>query len=563
MSRTCPSCSATVSPRSRFCPACGKDLPPAPETESATHPSQGSSPPPETVATQVSRPSGSGDSAPAAATASLRSVGAVSSSSASNPPSAPPAPPPPAVAPAAPDPTPAYPAAMFRRSRAPFGPELCPIEVSLNFCHVLVAGHATTVELKVALGDPTPVENLRLDFESRCFQGILSANWRRLAPGPGAKKMLEIEPLRPGNFLLQVSAVWESAGAQFSYRGQRSLKVLQAPDTGNIQISFGDLQSNAGTGANQGLGADYGDININNLLGGLKTLNDLLELELPEKFQPVPLELDYEVSRTAVDVSARRAGESLRIPPSLAATVAPATACNFELVNGTAPLLPFRLVARPQFRIGRARGEADFVAWVLPRNEANDERSKRVSKIHVIAEVAGDGILVRDNESANGSVLDGHPLDPVGVKAGQRDRLVLGAAVEIELARFAPAREGEPPIANLRAWSGPAFPAPAVRGALRCEVIADAPQPLNSLWLFTDAAFGTSRSNPLALDDLQLAEIQGRFYHYRGCFWIETLADNSAVQLDRLTLRPGEIAPLATGQQLRLGSRTWRVKLEA
>ncbi len=452
---------------------------------------------------------------------------------------------------------------MLRRSRAPFGPELCPIEVSLNFFHILVAGHATTIQLKVALGDPVPVENLRLDFESRCFQGILSAHWRRLAPGPGAQKMLEIEPLRPGNFLLQVSAVWESAGAQFAYRGQRSLKVLQAPDTGNIQISFGDLQSNAGTGANQGLGAEYGDINIHNLLGGLKTLNDLLELELPEKFQPVPLELDYEVSRTAVDVSARRAGETLRIPPPLAATVAPATACNFELINGAAPLLPFRLVARPQFRIGRARGEADFVAWVLPRNEANDERSKRVSKVHVIAEVAGDGILVRDNESANGSVLDGHPLDPVGVKAGQRDRLVLGGAVEIDLARFAPAREGEPPIANLRAWPGPAVPPPALRGAIRCEVISTEPQPLNSLWLFTDAAFGTSRSNPLALDDLQLAEIQGRFYHFRGCFWVETLADNSAVQLDRLTLRPGEIAPLATGQQLRLGSRTWRVKLEA
>src|SRR5690606_23587878 len=99
-------------------------------------------------------------------------------------------------------------------------------------------------------------------------------------------------------------------------------------------------------------------------------------------------------------------------------------------------------------------------------------------------------------------------------------------------------------------------------GAVRFEVVADETQPLNALWLLSDASFGTSRSNAIPLADDALGEVQGRFHHYRGAFWIEALAENSAVQLDHLTLRPGEIAPLATGQRLRIGSRTWRLKLE-
>jgi hypothetical protein len=434
--------------------------------------------------------------------------------------------------------------------------------MAINFSHMLVAGHATTFDVRLTNAEHQPLENIEISIESRGLNGQVGATWRRLVPGQSPIKMVEVEPARAGNFVLQIAAGWEAGGQRFAYRGQRPLRILQTPDAGNIQISIGDIQSNAGTGANQGLGADYGEVNISNLLGGIKTLNDLLELDLPEKFHPVPLELDYELSRQAIDLNARRSGEALHIPGAFLATVSPGTLCHFEPADGPSPAVPFRLVARTQFRLGRARAEADFVAWVFPRNEANDERSKRVSKINALLEARADGLHIRDNASSNGSALDGHPLDAAGTALERRGRVMLGGAVEIDIARFDSGRPGEPPVANHRQWNGPGQPAVPARGAVRCEVLAETSQPLNAVWLLTDAAFGTSRSNPVIFDWPELAEIQGRFHHYRGCFWIENLAEGGLVRVDQHTLRPGDLVPLATGQQIRLGSRMFRVRIE-
>ena len=546
MSRTCPTCQIPVSPRSRFCPGCGASLPPQTETtgsESA-----------QTIATP----------SPQAATVSLTSASGKSVSVA-------PPPPVPTPAPAEPRPEPPNPApatvavasnAPFRRTRAPFGPEECQLEIAVNFSRMLVSGHSTTLEFRIASQAPQPLENLQINLESRGLSAPVSINLRRLAAGQSPVKILEVEPARAGNFVLQVGATWESAGQQFAYRGQRPMRVLQVPESGNIQISIGDIQSNSGTGANQGLGGDRGDVRIDNLLGGIKTLNDLLELELPEKFHVIPLELDYELSRTALDGQRRRTGEALRIPPNLLTTVNPGTVCLFESADNTESQLPFRLVAQPQFRLGRARAEADFITWVLPRNEPNDERTMRVSKVHVIADTSTGTLVLRDNATANGSVLDGQMLDGAGATLERRGKLMLGGAVEIDIARFDSGRTGDPPIANERSWNGPGQPKPPLRGAVRCEVITTELQPLNSIWLLSDAAFGTNRANAVVLEWPELAEIQGRFHHYRGCFWVENTAETGLVRIDNLTLQPGYVAPLATGQLLRLGARTFRLKIE-
>lgn len=567
MPRTCPSCQAALTPKSRFCPACGG---PTPLEETVDTPT--------TQATQVSR-SSSGSGAATIADTSSEQVTTPSVSRASAPPSLAAAPPMAAAAPTAgnaldrpvtlpsppvaPPPAPAAPALSPRLTRSPFGDGPCPFSLWLNLPHALVAGHSSTLVFRVKNESPTPIENAELYVSSRGLSGEALSRVRRLAAGAKTEVLLEVEAARSGHFVLQVAASWDQGGQRFSYRGQHPLRVYKSPDNSNIVINIGDIQSNTGGGANQALGAEYGDVQISNLIerGAIKTLNDLLDLELPENFLPIELDLDYEVSR--LDNGFRGVNATgLRIPPSLLATVQAATTCLFEAVSGEAPPVPFRLVSRPQFRLGRARADADFIAWVLPRNAANDEKSKRVSKVQAIAEATDSGIMLRDNSSANGTLFDHVPLDPNGTTLPRQGRLLLAGAVEVDFVRLPPAEEKDPVIANARSWSGPAASTPAQRGAVRFEVVTTGEQPLNALWLLSDACFGTSRANAVALTDPALAEVQGRFHHQRGCFWIETLADNSAVQVDRLTLRPGELAPLATGQQLRIGGHTWRLKLE-
>ena len=359
-----------------------------------------------------------------------------------------------------------------------------------------------------------------------------------------------------------------------TYDGTRAAKVVFDGTAATPLGAGGDVAASISTvqditrimAANQALGAEYGDVQISNLIakGAIKTVNDLLDLELPENFRQIELELDYEVSRHDSGYRAAQRGTAgLQVPAALLATVQPATLCTFEAAGAGTPPLPFRLVSRPQFRLGRARADADFVAWVLPRASANDEKTKRVSKAEAIAAATAAGIVLRDSGSANGTLFDNVPLDEQGTSLPRQGRLLLAGAVEVDFDRLATGFEGELSLANARAWMGPPPVTPVQRGAMRFEVVSSEPQPLNAVWLLSDASFGASRSTAIHLDDPALADVQGRFHHYRGCFWIETLTDNSAVQLDRMTLRPGELAPLATGQQLRIGGQTWRVKLEA
>ncbi len=566
MSRTCPSCQAALTPKSRFCPVCGTASSPVAETVDQ----------PTGAPTQQSRSS----STPASTGAAPVNTTSEPVTTPSRPSSAPAAPPPPAPAPVAPravaPPAPVASASPMpapqifatsqssaRFTRSPFGDGECPFALYVNFNHALVDGNVSTIGFRVINEGVTPIENAEIYLSSRGLQGESLLRVRRLAPSAKSDLLAEIEAARSGNFILQVAVAWDQGGQRFAFRGQRPLRIYRTPENSNVVINISDINSNTGGGANQALGAEYGDVQISNLIerGAIKTLNDLLDVELPENFQRIPLELDYEVSH--VNIAVRGATGGLRIPPAHLATVQPATLCTLDPVGAPEPPLPFRLVARPQFRLGRARADADFVSWVLPRNASNDEKSKRVSKVQAITEVTAEGMVIRDNASANGTLFDNVPLDDKGTTLPRQGRLLLAGAVEVDFDRIAPAAEAGPVIANQRQWAGPETPPLPQRGAVRFEVVSTDAQPLNALWLLSDASFGTSRSNALSLADPALAEVQGRIHHFRGCFWIETTANNSAVQVDHTTLRPGEIVPLASGQQLRLGSRTWRLKLEA
>jgi hypothetical protein len=561
MSRSCPTCRTPLTPKSRFCPACGAATPLEATVDTATMQS-----------TQVSRGSaGAAGPVPAIPTqdtsatpVSVPPPSPVPANPAPSPISVPKAPP--AIATDLKDPEVAIPVPKpTRLTRAPFGEESCPFALELNLPHALVGGHAGTMVFRAENESPTAIENLELYVSSRGLAGEALSRVRRLNAGGRTEILLEVEAERAGHFVIQIAAAWDQGGQRFSYRGQHPLRIYKAPDNSNIVINIQDIQSNTGGGANQALGAEYGDVQISNLIakGAIKSVNDLLDLDLPENFQRIALELDYEVSRQDSGFRAAHHSASLQIPAGLLSTVQPAKLCSFEAQGAAAPALPFRLVARPQFRLGRARADADFISWILPRNASNDEKTMRVSKVQAIAEATTEGILIRDNASANGTLFDGVPLDENGTSLPRQGRLLLAGAVEIDFDRVPPGVENDPVIGNARQWAGPPATAPLQRGALRFEIYPPEDQPLNAIWLLSDGTFGTSRSNAIAMAaDATLAEVQGRFHHYRGCFWVETLVANNAVQVDQLSLRPGEIAPLATGQQLRIGARTWRVKLE-
>ena len=112
----------------------------------------------------------------------------------------------------------------------------------------------------------------------------------------------------------------------------------------------------------------------------------------------------------------------------------------------------------------------------------------------------------------------------------------------------------------------PGLPQPVevlVRGAVVLRPTACPPAFRESYWVLTDATFGTGDTNPIHLPYEGLAPVQGRFHHFRGCFWLESLAANEALQVNRSVLHPGELVPMMTDQSVRIGPNTFKVSVVA
>jgi hypothetical protein len=91
--------------------------------------------------------------------------------------------------------------------------------------------------------------------------------------------------------------------------------------------------------------------------------------------------------------------------------------------------LPVRVVAGPQFVLGRNQKECDLVSWFLPRTEENDGETRKLSQVHALLEREGDLLRVRDVDSARGTTWNQKAVPPgegIVEPLGLAGRLSLG-----------------------------------------------------------------------------------------------------------------------------------------
>jgi len=433
-----------------------------------------------------------------------------------------------------------------------------PLRLLLNFNHVVVAGHPSTFEIIAENTGALPLKQIEIVMESRGLEQPARKSLPKLAAAQSQRHLFEIEPIRSGNFALQCTIKCQEELKQIALVGSRTLRINETPSTSNVVLDAKNFKGNAGETATSGGSA------LAVPAGAIHSLNDLLNLELDENFEPLELSLDYEVSMRALAQDEAGARNRLQIPGSFLNQAQEGTLLKLEPVSSG--LSEIRLVARPSFSLGRAREEADFLTWFWPRNEGNDQKTRRVSKKHCILAVHGTKILVRDNETSNHTVLAGQDLTgKEGEPLERRGILKIANVYSLDVTPFLSNAPEGPNIGNLRNWSGSQIEpaAPAIRGSVRFIPMTPQVLPQNAVWLITDGAFGTSRANPIIVDVKGLAEIQGRIYHHHGGFWLESSVDNGAAYINSARLEPGFIVPLITGQTIKLGETSFRVTVTA
>ncbi|MEY5027651.1 MAG: hypothetical protein RLZZ244_3179, partial [Verrucomicrobiota bacterium] len=147
------------------------------------------------------------------------------------------------------------------------------------------------------------------------------------------------------------------------------------------------------------------------------------------------------------------------------------------------------------------------------------------------------------------------PLDGRGVA-------VLGGEYELALVPMARTVGPELGIVNEATWPGATSvpQEPCSFGCVRLDPQNCPVGPQRSVWILSDVPFGKSDSNGLVFADGQTPDTEGRFLYYRSQFWLEATAQTSSVQVDAVSLLPGELVPLVERQTLRIGGREYRLQ---
>jgi hypothetical protein len=428
-----------------------------------------------------------------------------------------------------------------------------PLQVSLDFNHIVVVGHPSLIQVKVENQGSSPLHEIEVHLESPSLKRTLASTWTELLSGHAERRSLEIEPVRAGDFVLRVKVKCRQGNARQVFTASQSIRINEVP-TVDLIARMKEL-----------LGTPEPETASPHGSKDSQSLRDLLKVALPELFEPLELSLDHEVSAEAE--AGATVHSSLQIPDSYLGSVATGTILKLEPLgsSATVPYQEIRLVARPSFSLGRSGEESDYVAWFWPRNEVHDVKTRRISKKHCALALRGTELVVANAATKGSTAFEGENIvQPEGIPLGNGGVLDLSGIYFLEVARFYSPFPHGPPISNIDRWVGPRSSEPvAVGGSVRFLPVTPHVLPQNSTWLLTDATFGASRANGILLELQGFAEIQGRFHYHRSAFWLENFQDNGAVQLDGKNLEPGSIAPLKDGQTIQLGERKFRVTLQA
>jgi hypothetical protein len=218
------------------------------------------------------------------------------------------------------------------------------------------------------------------------------------------------------------------------------------------------------------------------------------------------------------------------------------------------------LKTAPAFLIGRSPVEADWHACFFPRNEKNDLRSMRLSKVHARLEFrdeqlwvhrAGGGALHLGGEELTGNA--GHLLT-------EGKPLCLAEDYALE-AFFDTSLQNTLRFENGSEWrAGKIEFEPARIGAVRFEPVNSRPGFRNSCWLFVDVGFGGARGGVFTAG-YELAPQQGVMLRIGGCFWIMNMVDNGKVSVNGTALAANEAAPLTQGDVVWLGAIRYGVQI--
>jgi|GEM_PF-2030942 len=256
----------------------------------------------------------------------------------------------------------------------------------------------------------------------------------------------------------------------------------------------------------------------------------------------------------------------LRIPERFVGNLQPGTI--LRLTPRDISFTPIHLIARPSFRIGRSLYHSDFITRVLPETAENEKLTKEIGRVHVLAELRGSQITLRDGNgeqgSVNGSAFEEHMLSPEKpTPVEKRGLLSLYRNYELEIAPLLGSTDLGWQIENEEAWPGPGPTAPALQGAVVFYPKRNQPMLRQAAWIFSRLDFAISSRGDVTWSEAGSPLSQASFLFYRGQFWLTSFtAPPGTIFVNNQEVPRNAIIPLSSGEPIQLGPGAYIAEIQ-
>jgi hypothetical protein len=435
------------------------------------------------------------------------------------------------------------------------------LALSLNTNRFYMEGFAGVLDIKLENLSGTAFELIEVEVGGNLLNRAES--WACvLDPCDPVQKRYPVKPPGPGVMMVTFRVDARQGDAVSSYWAEGDLLVFaNTQNLHDIKLQADNMVNvSAGTGKQMGNSVNN-NINIMVDQGKIRNVNDLMleYRKLPPDFQFVQLRLDPRRSEELTRALRQRqkAAEAKRVIEPGRGTAAAASL----LIRDGGRTTNMLLLAKPCVTLGKNRRN-DIVTRLGPRSAENDALSNQMSRDHCRIELRQGGLIVVDDGSINGTMLDGQKVDAAGRLIDDHAReLVLGEVLHLAMRYVGGSLPhpcggyrdaiGEPPG---RMWelADPAGPAALLlerAGNLDAE---DRNGCESYCLIYRAAVIGSAEDCAIRAFDKGLEPIHAALVYWAGRFFLENLSAPANVTVNDRALSGRELIPLSLGDHIRI-----------
>jgi len=435
-----------------------------------------------------------------------------------------------------------------------------PVRLEINDNQFFMERMVGGVDFRVHNHSDKPVRGVCLSIASSYFASA-EKDFPKIGPGDHARYRLAVVPSLAGQPPVDLELAYEQDGEVSVLTAQAVYRVMAKNAVpANIKVEI-DQSVHAEAGSKLGFGLSMrNEVDEVFKSGLIQNINDLIARDFPDHWTPVRLVYDEEATKrrrekrpSAIQVVAALKDRRCAMSKG-ALTGADGPEAKRALLLGVDPV-----------RLGRSRAN-DIVLRVMPRSEENDVLSKQItaSKPHCVLSLKPEGLFLADQDTLNGTEVDGSAWEGAGPLPLDRPSEVdVAKALRLRLVPFLEGRGCTALRADLYSELGRpddlwrAAEQLRLRSLLvqRVENLADEER---YLIVFRYANIGRGMGNELIVPGEGLERTHARIVRLGGQFWLESFVEGDRLMADGVPIPSGRAAPLAPGMVLQYGDLSGR-----